>query len=184
MDETYKCYSNYHYQFKKQDKKIFINSFCFGDIWKIPTYKVYYHVDIDESISSESLSFYLRFLKGILGDENFKFRKGKDITSLFILDSYKLTVSQTNLHLTLFRYLQEFPELVEALYNRHKEDSIEVQFTSFYQLHFASINKKYNNLSGHGITSLYGKRNPDLTLAWFKKRFNKFTSRVCNFFVD
>ena len=158
---------------------------CFRSIWGSTLHKIYHRVDIDTSLKPGCVSFYIKFLQSILGKDNFKFRLLKGNEILFILYAGKINhiKNLAMLHVTLFRYIQEFPEIVLALYKACKnEKDIEVKLHKFYNLHYDDLDRKYRNLSGHGIASLYGTKNDKLSLKNFQTKIKNSSPSIQSFF--
>ncbi len=205
-------YPKVYYKLLKPGAKSFprkpADGACFAGFRNESFRKVSYFAKLDDKISDDCLKFFIYFVKDFAPKNTFLVRrhpKHKDIVIWRLRDCDKRDYYRSLFLLSLFRYIQEFPEIVIALYNEKKE-TFEENFALFQKLHIrynGRIGKefstyKYDGMSGHGLLydykynsyqmkSLNAKdvleKYETITHERFLKRFNGKKSRIVQDFL-
>lgn len=112
--------------------------------------------------SQEAIDFWLDFTKRMFRRPEcpkFFIRKLKDNRILYRLNTKGLTYKQGLLYLTWFRYPQEFPDVVQGLYDRKvKEDTDDTLFVKLQQIHDEHVSGKFKCIwpdTGHMLMCKY-----------------------------
>ena len=128
---------------------------------------------IATSLPIKNLRAYLSFVGTILCGQNYKYRifKLKKMAKIryihLSLNVKNMSFNQALLYLTCFRYVQEFPEIIENFLLKSKNSkTIEDRFYYFQKSHneaiIGDIYLKYDNLAGHGLMYKFGIFDPIL----------------------
>lgn len=179
------------YWLKKSGDKVKkqIKNVCFAGMKVDKTSKAekfYFLCEVDKSLTRDDIVFYLDFLKNILLEKSWNCRflktgKGEEQRILFVTNIS--AISNNNvlglLYGTLFRMLQEFPEVVKEFSekkskSKKKSARLEENFVIFqdsHKIHGDGITKiKYDGMAGHGPVYRYGGRGSNIKLETFKER--------------
>lgn len=136
-------------------------------------------------ISILAQKFYIQFLLDIFNFEEFNFRIRITKNHIFFWvkmspilkkDKYLLL-----LIFTLFRYLQEFPEIVNDFYE-NRQKTIEENFIQFQKSHNNTRSTYYNNRFGHAVIP-YTIDNPITYKQFVKNIFNFNINTINNYFI-
>lgn len=142
-----------------------------------------------DSLSNEEIDFYLSFLKQVLTKYPFTTKKTfiKKYV-IFEMDVSKFSYKMLLLHFTAFRYLDEFPEIVAALFKASKQiKDISELFEKFECLHNDNLQGKLltprGYLGSHGLAYPYGTATfIPISLMQFWGNLDKNLSQVHDYF--
>lgn len=134
------------------------NDICFRNV--TTSDKVIYECPIDATLTHDVVNFYIAFVNRMFGQKVFTF----EITEKTI--NWELSCSGMSrntilLYLSAFRYIDELPEIIIALYDYKDMTSFAELFQKFQEIHFNAVAKrnpeikKYNNIGGHGLIYQY-----------------------------
>lgn len=154
---------------------------CFGRIYTTEKRLLEYHCDIDEFLTAEHINFWREFVNLILDKSLFTERLEKTWICTIRPSDFSCRPAAL-LYLTLFRYPQEFPEIIIETYKQHTGDW-EATFINFQNNHKRPLKWKYC-APGHAVTELdiYNRR-PSIFLADFKKKLKTNQDSVYMFFT-
>jgi len=145
---------------------------CFSDIRYAMKYeqfkRVKYLAIIDKKCNVEEVRYYLEFLDKMFGKNKpyryvVRARKNSKTDNCgfvrFVLNVEGMGSYIALMYLSAFRYVWEFPEIIKDFYKSCKTSSslrISQQFNEFLNCHVRYCHlpykdKKYDNLSGHGL---------------------------------
>jgi hypothetical protein len=148
---------------------------CFGYWFSqlVPEDEVTFHCEISKKLTSEEVSYFVKFIKRLTNRRKcFEvIELTETLIKIKILRGKSYVVSR--MWLTLFRFLQEFPEVVAQFYaERKSKHTINDQIKIFFDLNNSRQPKlSYNNLQGHGIQiPFFDKNKTPVDFNTFKKR--------------
>lgn len=125
--------------------------------------RIKFLVRIHNSLSVSDVEKYILFLRGVLQTKTIVFDTKISKNSRFLLVDLKSTAVNKRglilLYLTAFRYVQEFPEIINLLFAGNNNRDIRELFFDFQKSHFDYTKncqrKVYDNLYGHGLINSY-----------------------------
>ena len=128
---------------------------------------------IPTKLSNNKLKEYLSSIETFFADKPYKYRifkLEKKTTTKYIhlsLNVKNMGFNRDLLYLTCFRYIQEFPEIIENFLLKSKNSkTIEDKFYHFQKSHneaiIGNIYLKYDNLAGHGLMYKFDSFEPIL----------------------
>jgi hypothetical protein len=141
-----------YYKLEPKKKPQRTNYQCFGLMYgqEAPT-AIRYIAPITTNLKSrtelddKAIKFYLDFLKTLLKRPScpkFMMRRVKGCIH-FRLESKGLHYLRMLFFLTLFRYVHQYPEVIQELFFQHKDgDKLEKTFENFYRIHTEVANGK------------------------------------------
>lgn len=135
-----------------------------------------YHGNVREASNHETLQWYCEFLKTWLMPGSFKYKIDKDAKKvLFVLRTKGMTRACALMHLTAFRYIDEFWVVLNPFIKacKGKEMDDDIRFRIFIALNHIKAEACYN-MYGHGlIHHCYGAKYGRVT----KKKVMEFAER-------
>lgn len=150
------------------------NAACFWEVYSVNN-KHYVEYYAEVRVNSDNLLFYIEFLKGILGTDAWSFGSNKDNPHVFTLTVKGIAYKKILLHLTAFRYVDEYAKCITWLY-QFKDKPIEELFRLFIQRHIDYRLHREFNIGGHSLWETKGgeeNENAPPSLAVFKIRLAK-----------
>lgn len=180
-----------------KDNSIFKDNYiCFSNLNSkirsdIEFKKIDYFARVRSSLKKSEVNKYVKFIKQLLDENKFKvwvypFKKKKVFYSL---NSDGMGEGRVLLYLTLFRYMDDFPEIVKQFTSK-MTNGLEENYNLFVEIHRHFIGNagdglSYNNLSGHGAMCSY---NPQAfkpkSFTAFQKNLDKNLKSAQSYFVD
>ena len=165
---TYDLFSKDKFYADKKD-------ICFG-YWftqLLPQDIVTFHCEISKKLTSQEVNHFVKFIKRLTNrKKSFEvIELTETIIKIKIIRGENYVVSR--MWLTLFRFLQEFPEVVAQFYaERKSKHTINDQIKIFCDLNNGRAPKlDYNNLQGHGIQiPFFDKNKTPVSFNTFKQR--------------
>ncbi len=136
---------------------------CFGNLSNPLPSRVIYLIPIDKNLSKDETLFYLNFLDNILDKSIYRYKiieKSKKFPNHLMLtvQTKGMIFKHALLYFTAFRYLDEYPEIVNQLFQFKNIEDYSDLFVKFLKIHFdyKKIKKvKQGNLEGHGLITYY-----------------------------
>lgn len=110
-------------------------------------------LDIDETLTQEEVDSFLRLAESLLDTEMYSVVvnfPGRELKAFISLSGLNYNRTLILLYLTVFRYVQEFPEIIKNTCGV-KYKTAQLKYEKFASQHLNSVTKKYNGLYGHGL---------------------------------